>query len=214
MANSSLVVQEVPEPAAARLSRLLLDFAGAVHESRQAAVTRPRDVAGTLTRAAARKAAATSGSLALPPGPLGLLTILPDLLAVWRIQSQLVADIAAAYGKTGQLTQEQMLYCLFRHMASQAVRDLVMRAGERWLIQRATLAVLQSVAQRIGLRLSKKMIGAGLSRWLPLVGAAGVAGYAYYDTRQVAATAIALFEVDADFAQTPGSMDGWGVRRK
>jgi hypothetical protein len=31
---------------------------------------------------------------------------------------------------------------------------------------------------------------------LPVVGALGVAGYAYYDTAQVAATAISLFEKD------------------
>lgn len=35
------------------------------------------------------------------PGPLGLLTILPDMYAIWRVQAQLVADIAAVYGKTG-----------------------------------------------------------------------------------------------------------------
>ena len=185
------------------LALALLDFVGTIPTSRQHAVDEPRAVAARLTRAAARTAAATSGSLALPPGPLGLLTVLPDLFAVWKIQSQLVADIAAVYGRSDALTKEQMLYCLFRHLASQAVRDLLVRAGERWLIQRASLAVLQSVAQRIGLHLSKKVIGAGLSRWLPLVGAVGVAGYAYYDTRQVAATAIALFENDATILAAP-----------
>ena len=179
------------------VTQALLEFVGKVPTSRQTAVEQPRVAAARLTRIAARKAAATSGSFALPPGPLGLLTVLPDLVAVWKLQSQLVADIAAVYGRTGVLTSEQMLYCLFRHVASQAVRDLLVRAGERWLLQRASLALLQSVARQIGLRLSKKVIGAGLSRWLPLVGAVGVAGYAYYDTRQVAATAVALFENDA-----------------
>jgi len=32
------------------------------------------------------------------------MTILPDLFGIWRIQAQLVADIAAVYGKTGFLT--------------------------------------------------------------------------------------------------------------
>ena len=139
--------------------------------------------------------------MALPPGPLGLLTLIPDLVAVWKIQSQLVADIAAVYGRQEQLTKEQMLYCLFRHLASQAVRDLAVRAGERWLVQRASLAVLQTVAQKLGVHLSRKVIGASLSRWLPLVGAVGVGTYAYFDTRQVAATAIALFEQDIEVVQ-------------
>ena len=59
---------------------------------------------------------------------MGMLTLLPELVAVWRIQ-------------------EQMLYCLFKHTASQAVRD---------------------------------------------------AGYAYFDTAQVARSAIELFEKDID----------------
>jgi len=179
---------------AGRLSEVLLDFVGVIPASRQQPVANPQARAAVLVRAAARKAAATSGSLALPPGPLGLLTVLPDLLAVWKIQSQLVADIAAVYGKTHTLSREQMLYCLFRHLASQALRDLVVRAGGRWLIQRVSPAVLQTIAQKIGVHLSKKVIGSSLSRWLPLAGALGVGAYAYFDTRQVGATAVALFE--------------------
>jgi hypothetical protein len=37
--------------------------------------------------------------MALPPGPLGLATVIPDLLAIWKLQQQLVADIAAVFGK-------------------------------------------------------------------------------------------------------------------
>lgn len=62
---------------------------------------------------AGAQAATVSGTLALPPGPLGMLTIVPDLLAVWKIQAQMVADIAGAFGKNAHLSQEQMLYCLF-----------------------------------------------------------------------------------------------------
>ncbi|HEY7322985.1 MAG TPA: hypothetical protein VIE89_35950, partial [Candidatus Binatia bacterium] len=64
------------------------------------------------------KAAAISGALALPAGPLGWLTILPDLAAIWRLQAQMVADIGAAFGKQGKLTEESMIYCLFRHAAA------------------------------------------------------------------------------------------------
>lgn len=53
---------------------------------------------------------------------------------------------------------------------------------------------MQSIARKIGIKLSQKAIGKGLSRWLPIVGAVGVGGYAYYDTAQIASTAIELFE--------------------
>jgi hypothetical protein len=176
------------------LGQALLDLAGRVPPSTQPQDPAPRLAAKALTRAAAKKAALTSGSLALAPGPFGLLTVLPDLVAVWKIQSQLVSDIAAVYGKSATLGTEHMLYCLFKHSAAQAMRDLVVRSGERWLVRKASGAFLQAVLKRLGARLSQKALGSGAARFLPVVGAVGVGGYAYYDTAQVAASAIALFE--------------------
>ena len=80
-----------------------------------------------------------SGVIALPLGPIGWLTILPELIAVWKIQSQLVSDIAAIYGKRASLTQEQMIYYLFRHTAAQVFGDVVVRVGERVLVRRVSL---------------------------------------------------------------------------
>ena len=87
-----------------------------------------------------------------------------------------------------------MLYCLFKHSAAQAVRDLVVRVGERYLVRRASLKTLQTVAKKIGIKVTQKALGKGISRWVPLISALGVGGYAWYDTASVAKTAIELFE--------------------
>jgi hypothetical protein len=147
-----------------------------------------------MTMTAASQAGAAAGALALPPGPLGMLTILPDLLAVWHIQRQLVADIAACYGKSAELHQDTMMYCLFRHAAAQVVRDLVVRIGERLLLRRASVATIERSLQRIGIVVSQRAVGRTLSRWLPIAGAVGVGAYAFYDTVQVGRTAQQLFE--------------------
>src|SRR3954471_22451642 len=97
----------------------------------------PAARAHAIAQAAALKAAAISGPLSIPPGPAGWLTIIPDLAMVWKIQSQMVADIAGAFGKESALAQEQMLYCLFRHAAAHSVRGLAVRSGERLLVRRA-----------------------------------------------------------------------------
>jgi hypothetical protein len=39
-------------------------------------------------------------------------------------------------------------------------------------------------------------VGKAIARYAPLVGAAGVAVYAFYDTKKVAATAIELFSAE------------------
>jgi hypothetical protein len=53
-------------------------------------------------------------------------------------------------------------------------------------------------------QVTEKMIGKAVSRWVPLIGAVGMSAYAYYDTNQVAATAIELFSSDLDAPEVPG----------
>jgi uncharacterized protein (DUF697 family) len=151
-----------------------------------------------LTAEASLRAAAISGALALPTGPLGWLTILPDLAAIWRLQAQLVADIGAVFGKRGKLTEESMIYCLFRHAAAQAVRDLVTRMGERLVLQSVSVRVAENVLRRIGVKVVHRVARRGLWRLLPAIGALAVAGYAYYDTEQVGQTAIEFFTQDIE----------------
>lgn len=168
----------------------------------------PLEDARKKANAAAAKAAVAAGALALPPGPAGWLTILPEMVGVWRLQRQLVADIAAIYGKQSTLTPEQVVYCLFQHTAAQGVRDLVVRVGQRTLVRRASPRLIGLLMQRIGVKLGQRMLGKGAARLLPIVGAVGVGAYAYYDTAKVAATAIELFEseisIDAEAIEVVG----------
>jgi hypothetical protein len=181
----------------ARVAESILAFIAHVPGTREHEGTDPASRARHIAHTAAAKAALAAGGLALPPGPLGWLTVLPELVAVWKLQAQMVADIAASYGREASLTREHMLYCLFRHTAAQAVRDLVVRVGERVLVHRVSLRALQAVAGKVGVRLTQRAIGKGVSRWVPVVGALGVGAYAYYDTGQVARTAIDLFEQES-----------------
>ncbi|MBB4844672.1 hypothetical protein HNP55_003216 [Paucibacter oligotrophus] len=198
MSKSNSNLPMLPEQAdggfAAKVSAALLDLVSTRPDSTRQPALKPGDLAHAAGQEAARKAALAAGSLALPPGPLGWLTILPELLTVWRIQRQVVADIAALYGRTADLGREQMLYCLFRHTAAQAVRDLAVRVGERLVIQPVSAKVLQIMANKIGLKLSEKLLQKTVARWVPLAGAAAVSAYAFYDTQKVARTAIELFE--------------------
>ena len=194
MSKSSQQLPAIPAPVEhGKVTQAILDFVSAVPDSRVGNSKDPHSEARRLANRAAQRAALTAGSLALPPGPLGWLTLLPELIAIWKIQGQMVSDIAAAYGQHATLGREQMLWCLFRHTAAQAFRDLVVRMGDRLMFRRMSHAVAQRVAKQVGVKLTQRTVSEGLSRWLPVVGALGVGAYAYYDTGQVASTAIALF---------------------
>jgi hypothetical protein len=182
--------------AAGPLGQAVLDALGEMPRSALKPSAQPEKDSLRTARSAATKAAIAAGTLALPLGPLGWLTVLPEMVTVWRIQARLVADIAALHGRTQGLTQEELLYCMFRHSAGQLVRDLVVRVGERSLVRTATLQALRLVAQRIGARLARAVAGKSVARWLPVAGAVGMGAYAFWDTRQVAATATELFATE------------------
>ena len=150
-----------------------------------------------VARDAAQKAAVISGSLALPPGPLGMLTVLPDLYLIWRVQRQMVADIFALHGREAELTRTHMLYCLFRHMASQVARDIVVRAGQRVIVEQLSAGAIASLLKTLGVSVTQRIAGTAASRWVPVVGAAAVGAYAYWDTQQVAKSARRLLEKPA-----------------
>jgi len=111
------------------LTDAVLDLVLHVPESNEATLTQPAERAHAISRAAARNASLISGSLSLPPGLLGWLTVVPELIGIWKLQAQMVSDIAAVYGKRKTLGREQMVYCLFKHVSAQLFRDVVVRVG-------------------------------------------------------------------------------------
>lgn len=199
--NTNLPAVVTQDDASNRVTRAILDFISQIPDSKVHSHRDPDVEARRLANRAAQRAAVTAGTLALPPGPLGWLTILPELITIWKIQAQLVSDIAAAYGKHAELGREQMLWCLFRHTSAQAFRDLVVRLGDRLIFRRVSYGVIERVAKQIGVKVTQRALGEGLSRWMPVIGAIGVGGYAYYDTRQVAATAMAMLKSEIGVAE-------------
>ena len=184
--------------------RALQDFASSVPPAGETLSGDPVVRAKQIVNHASLKAAAISAGLALPPGPAGLLTILPDLVAIWKLQQQMVADIAGCFGKQAQLNQRLMIYCMFRHGAAMVMRDIVVRAGERLLVRQASLKVIQTVLKKVGVKVTQRLVGKSVTRWLPVLGPVLVGGYALFDTRQVGRTALDTFRRDIGGLDGPG----------
>jgi len=193
------IISESELPLINKISEEILRLVASIPDSNEDVSDVPLKRVNDIAIAASIKTSTASGALAIPPGPLGMLTIIPDLLVVWKIQSQMIVDIAAVYGKKAELNKEVMIYCLFKHAASQAVRDIVVRAGERFLIKKTSLSAVQSILQKVGMKVTQRVAGMSIARWLPIVGAIGVGAYAYFDTKGVAKSAIELFSRDIIF---------------
>ena len=158
----------------------------------------PDTRADILIKQAALKAAAVSTSLSIPAGFTGVLTSIPDIAAVWRIQAQLVSDIACTYGKFAMLSREAMVWCLFRHSAASLLRDVAVRTGSRIVVQKLSLSALQKLLQRIGVKVSTNFLGRIALRAIPAIGAIGNGAYTFFDTMEVGKTAATYFKALED----------------
>ena len=153
----------------------------------------PAEIAEELTQAAALKTAAISAGLSLPTGVFSIFTILPELFMVYRIQGHLIKDIASLYGKEALVTKELLIYCMFKQTSLHLVERLLEDVGTKIIIRPTTIRFVESLLQKLGMNLSKKLIRTQLLKWLPLLGAALTGGLTYLDTKYVAATASGLF---------------------
>lgn len=191
--SSLLPTAKTSSSATHGLQQRLLDLFFEIPLSSEKKASNARVASQALARSAALKAASVSGTLALPPGPLGWATIFPDLIEVWKIQSQMVSDIAAVHGRSSHLNKETLLFCLFQHGAAALTRDVVVRAGKQFNVRRMTTLAFRLAVRKVGGRVTRSVIEKTIARSIPLLGALAVGGYAYYDTSRVAASAVELF---------------------
>lgn len=173
--------------------RILFDLVTDIPDSAHSCCESPDKKVQILIKKASAQAGAVSATLSCPGGLVGVLTIIPDLAAIWRIQAQLVADIAATHGKIALLGKEEMVWCLFRHATSQLVRDIAVRAGSRFIVQKVSMGALRKLLQKIGMQASSRFARRALVRIFPVIGALGSGAYAFYDTYEVGKTADAYF---------------------
>lgn len=187
--------------------RTLENLAMQIPTSNEPISINPGKRADEIVRTAGLLAGALSATLAIPPGPMGMLTVIPDLLKVWNIQQQMVADIAACYGKTSLLNRQMMVYCLFRHGAAMILRDVVARVGERVIVKQGSLRIIQQTLRKIGVHVTQKAVGKSLSRWIPIVGPVLIGGYSMMDTRKVGKTAIDTFSREIEIQDDSDVID-------
>ena len=179
---------------AERSGRLLFEIISDIPGSNVQPEADPAERVQRLIRAASLKAGAVSATLSSPGGIIGVLTLLPDLASIWRIQAQLVSDIAAAHGKLAVLSREAMLHCLFRQAVSEFARDIFVRTGTKIAVRALSSEALRKLLEKIGARASSRILARGAARVIPVLGALGSGAYAAYDTFEVGKTAEAYFK--------------------
>jgi len=137
--------------------------------------------------------AAISGRASLIPGPWGMVAVVPEIAAVTRNQLAMIYDIGMAYGKSKVLTKELLAGVLITAMGASAGSLLVMQ-GSKVLVKRVALRTFQQIIIMLAGRVTQQALKSAISKWLPVAGAAAMAVWSNYMTRQVGKKAIEIFE--------------------
>lgn len=151
----------------------------------------------SLVSSCALKNSAISGGSSLIPGPWGMAAVIPELVLVIRNQISLIYDIGAAYGKKDLMNKELMVSVFLYAMGSTAGGLLVVHGG-KFFLKRATLRILQKLIAVLGGKITQQALKSAISKWFPGVGAAAMAAWSNYSTRQIGKKAREILSSDIE----------------
>lgn len=137
--------------------------------------------------------AAISGGASLVPGPWGMVAVIPEIAAVIRNQLAMIYDIGMAYGKSKVLNKELLAGILITALGASAGSLLIMQ-GSKVLVKRVALRAFQKIIAMLAGKVLQQALKSAIGKWLPVVGAAALAVWSNYLTRQVGKKAIEIFE--------------------
>lgn len=138
---------------------------------------------------------AISGGIGLIPGPLGMIAAIREIVMTIRNQLAMVYDIAHAYGKAKLMNKELMAGIFLASLGTKGIGVLTMH-GSKILVKRASLKVFQKIVQILGGKILQRAARAMITKWLPIVGAAAMAVWSRYTTKELGNYAIKILERD------------------
>ncbi len=190
------------------LLRAIFRTLAEIPDSHEPEASDPDKASDKIIRRSCKKAGLLSAALSLPTGPLGLITLMPDLTGVWKIQSQMVSDIASAYGERNRLDREQMLFFLFRHSVSHLVGEAITKSGERYIVRKLSERTYCNIVEKLSLRIGSNLTLRATKIAFPLIGSAFLGMYSYRDTLQVGATTKRFFSMKNEPTPRPSNLNG------
>ena len=118
---------------------------------------------------AAHKAFKISTALGLIPGPIGFVSIIPEAVAITRLDINLIHRIARHYNRTEMVDKEIVLLILANVMGVAGGEALIRKAGAALVIRSANTRAVRALARKIGTRIVDRAAEKAIGRWIPLL---------------------------------------------
>lgn len=144
--------------------------------------------------------AAISGAAGVIPGPIGMLAVVPEIIAVTRNQLNLIYDIGVASDKEDLMTRE-LLATVFASAFGMSLGGLGMMHGSKLIIKRSSLRVMQKTIGILGGKITQQALKASIGKWFPVVGSAALAAWSYQTTKTVGKKASKILEMDIEISE-------------
>lgn len=139
-----------------------------------------RDIA-SITASYANFNGVIAAGANLVPGPLGMLTIVPELTAIIRNQIQMIYDIGVANGKEAHLNGNLLLSIFYTVTGGGAIGLAAVKGGQL-LVKRAQLRIIQRIIVWLGGKITQRALKALLARWVPIAGSVAMGIWARQST--------------------------------
>jgi hypothetical protein len=163
-----------------------------------------------MIRAASWKAFTFSTVSGLAPGPAGWVTILPEIIAVTKIQISLVYAIAKHYGKTSKFNSGTVVL-IFANEAGIATRGALARVGERLIVRALSSEAVRALSRRIGVKIGARITQRIVGRWVSVVLAPVFGAFSKSMTTRIGREAVKLFSTDFEIVASVPCPNGHEV---
>jgi uncharacterized protein (DUF697 family) len=152
-----------------------------------------------MTSKASWEAFWVSTAAGIPPGPLGMATIVPELVTIIKIQINLVYRIAKFHGKEQQVTPTIILHILATALGIVLGRNLLRKIGTRFIVKALSAQVIKTLAQKLGITIATRLLAKIGARWIPIITAPIFGAFSKSQTKRVGIAANEIFSSDIEF---------------
>jgi hypothetical protein len=153
-----------------------------------------------MIRKASRAAFLISTGAGIPTGPMGLATIVPEVVALIKLQINLIFKVAKFHQQEAKVNKTIILTVLGVAMGVVLKHALINKVGTRLIVKSLSAEGAKRITREIGEKFATGLLKRGLGRWIPLI-LAPVFGYLSLSmTRKVGREAESLFshELEVD----------------
>jgi hypothetical protein len=129
-----------------------------------------------MIRKASRAAFLISTGAGIPTGPIGLATIVPEVVALVKLQINLIFKVAKFHQQEAKVNKTIILAILGVAMGVVLKHALINKVGTRIIVKSLSAEGTKRITREIGEKFATGLLKRGVGRWIPLM-LAPVFGY-------------------------------------